>query len=79
MTKHDKTKANVSNGSFAKYAERKKMYSTTSFRIKCDGTTCYVVGGVEMPESQFKSLFPVGLIDRSRYSTRADPRQRIIY
>jgi len=64
MNKYEKNKANLSNGNFARYVERKKMHSTTSFRIKCDGSTCYVVGGVEMPESQFKAMFPIGLIDR---------------
>lgn len=77
MTKHDKTKANVSNGAFAKYQERKAMHQKVNFRIKCDGTTCYVFNGLEMAENAFKALFPIGLINKSLYPDRADPRQRI--
>jgi len=79
MTKHEKTKANVSNGAFSKYVERKQMHQKVTFRIKCDGSTCYVLNGLEMSENQFRELYPIGLIDRSRHTNRADPRQSLIY
>jgi len=53
------------------------MHQKVTFRIKCDGSTCYVLNGVEMPPNQFRELYPIGNINKSRYPDRADPRHRI--
>lgn len=79
MTKYEKNRANISNGNFAKYVERKQMHQRSCFRYKPDGSTFYVIGNAEIPEKDFKEMYPIGLISRSKYNDRADPRQKVIY
>lgn len=70
-----RTKARI--GAYSQYWENKKMYSATTFRIKEDGSGVYLMDGKEIPEEQFKAMYPIGLIDRSQYGERLDSRQRI--
>jgi len=76
MTRYERGKKDASNGSFAKYVERKAMYHRTTFRIREDGSTVYLFKGQELSPNEFKALFPIGLINRSRHP-RLDSRQNI--
>jgi hypothetical protein len=64
-------------GAYSEYWENKKMYSATTFRINPNGEGVYLMDGKEIPEEEFKRMFPIGLIDRSQYGKRLDSRQRI--
>ena len=74
--KHNK-KEKTRFGAFSQYCENKRMYSCTTFRIKPSGEGVYLMDGKEIPEEEFKAMFPIGLIDRSQYGERLDSRQRI--
>jgi len=77
MTKNERNKQNVSNGAFSRYYERKLMYSKTTFRVKEDGSTCYIHEGKEVDVMDFRAMFPIGLFSKGKDSVKLDPRQRI--
>ena len=64
-------------GGYSEYWENKRMHSCTTFRINPNGEGVYLMDGKEIPEEEFKRMFPIGLIDRSQYGERLDSRQRI--
>lgn len=64
-------------GAYSEYVYNKQQYSRHTLRIKPTGECVYLMGDKEVPESDFKKMFPIGLIDKSRYGNRLDSKQRI--
>ena len=77
MTKHERNKQNVSHGAYSRYCERKAMHYKTTFRVREDGTTCYLFEGKEVDAMTFRSMLPIGLFSKGKDSIKLDPRQRI--
>lgn len=73
---YELNRKNISNGAFAAYVANKGMYSRTTFRIREDGSTCWLLDGNEIDDKDFKNLYPIGLINKTK-GTRLDSRQNI--
>lgn len=63
------------NGSWLQYALNKRERNNYTVRFNCEGECYYIKGGQQLTEQEFNELLPIGLINRSKYSDRADSRQ----
>ena len=77
MTKGNRTKHLTSNGAVVQYCINKLNRNKYTFTIDCEGECYYLVEGVKVTESEFNQMFPIGLINHSRYNERLDSRQNI--
>ena len=76
MTNHERNRRNNSTEAFSQYVKNKLMYATTTFRIREDGSTCWLLNGSEVEDKEFKEAYPIGLINRVK-GERLDSRQNI--
>ena len=64
MSKPNTGKAKA--GCYSAYVRNKEMRQKATFRIREDGSTCYLFDGHELAVKDFEGAYPVGLIDRSK-------------
>lgn len=76
MTNYERNKRNTITGAFSQYVANKLMYATTTFRIKPDGSTCWLLDGNEIEDKDFRNTYPIGLINKCK-GDRLDSRQNI--
>ena len=76
MTNYERNRRNTSTGAFIQYAANKDMYQRTTFRIREDGSTCWLLHGIEIEDKDFKATYPIGLINKCK-GERLDSRQNI--
>ena len=74
MTNYERNRRNTSTGAFIQYVANKDMYQRTTFRIREDCTTCWLLDGEEIDDKEFRNLYPIGLINKVA-GTRLDSRQ----